>query len=122
MKRRQIVELVITAAVASLVLTGLAVVSTTATDRAAAGAAARQTQKLAPVQWPKRVLTARDGWDPIATYDPNDKLLNIDTRHLPADALICIDHVCQLSADWLPVKSKACMGSDCRLPADWRAR
>lgn len=52
-----------------------------------------------------RTLTARAGWDPIATYDPADKRLDV-TNHLAADALVCItdgqgDPVCKLTREWV---------------------
>lgn len=48
---------------------------------------------------PERVLRVRDDWDPIATYDVQDKRLTV-TDHLAADALVCIRGACKLAADW----------------------
>lgn len=46
-----------------------------------------------------RQLTAVDGYAPIATYDPSERVLTI-TDHLPAGALICIGGRCGLPSSW----------------------
>lgn len=50
---------------------------------------------------PKEVqqLVAAEGYDPVATYNPQDRILTI-TSHLPADALVCIGAKCGLVREW----------------------
>lgn len=54
----------------------------------------------------QRLLTAVDGYDPIAVYDQADKRLTV-TDHAAADLLLCITYgqgaapVCKLPAEWV---------------------
>lgn len=62
----------------------------------------KQVQASQPAALPKpalRQLTVIDGYDPVATYDPADRILTI-TNHLPADALVCISGRCGLPREW----------------------
>lgn len=50
---------------------------------------------------PARTLTVRDGYDPIVTWDPNDKRLTIHLDHVAANVLICIGQTCNLGQEWV---------------------
>lgn len=47
-----------------------------------------------------RTLTVRDGYDPIATWDPKDRRLTVHGDHVAADALVCIGKTCGLVREW----------------------
>lgn len=50
---------------------------------------------------PARTLSVQDGYDPIATWDPNDKRLTIHLDHVAANVLICIGQTCNLGQEWV---------------------
>jgi hypothetical protein len=51
------------------------------------------------------VVEARPAPPPHVTIDTRDRLLSVDTTHLSADYLICVDDACGLASEWARVSA-----------------